>query len=87
MLGNVPPKNNESRQGRQSALQLTDKYDILRGINRGKQHNVVDLTANVKVYAGRRVLDLDQQWETRYPKLGSRWHLARASRGKMQGGL
>jgi hypothetical protein len=32
---------------------LTDKYEILRGINRGKQHNVVDLTGNVLVYAGR----------------------------------
>ena len=32
---------------------LTDKYDILRGINRGANHDVVDLTAKVKVYAGR----------------------------------
>lgn len=32
---------------------LTDKYDILRGINRGKQHNVVDLTGNVLVHAGK----------------------------------
>jgi hypothetical protein len=32
---------------------LTDKYDILRGINRGKQHDVVDLTKNVEVYAGK----------------------------------
>lgn len=32
---------------------LTDKYDILRGINRGAQHDVTDLTDNVKVYAGR----------------------------------
>jgi len=32
---------------------LTDKYDILRGINRGKKHNVVDLTGNVLVYAGK----------------------------------
>jgi hypothetical protein len=32
---------------------LTDKYDILRGINRGKSHQVVDLTDKVKVYAGR----------------------------------
>ena len=37
--------------GKQASL--TDKYDILRGINRGKQHNVVDLTANVAVYAGK----------------------------------
>lgn len=32
---------------------LTDKYDILRGINRGKNHSVVDLTSRVHVYAGR----------------------------------
>jgi hypothetical protein len=32
---------------------LTDKYDILRGINRGKKHDVVDLTKNVQVLAGR----------------------------------
>lgn len=32
---------------------LTDKYDILRGINRGKIHDVVDLSAQVKVLAGR----------------------------------
>jgi len=32
---------------------LTDKYDILRGINRGKVHDVVDLTAHVQVLAGR----------------------------------
>lgn len=32
---------------------LTDKYDILRGINRGKNHNVVDLTQNVDVVAGK----------------------------------
>lgn len=31
---------------------LTDKYDILRGINRGANHNVNDLTAKVKVLAG-----------------------------------
>ena len=33
---------------------LTDKYDILRGINRGANHNVIDLTNDVNVYAGRR---------------------------------
>ncbi|EJG0411546.1 hypothetical protein C4G53_RS20760 [Vibrio parahaemolyticus] len=33
---------------------LTDKYDILRGINRGANHDVIDLTNNVSVYAGRR---------------------------------
>jgi hypothetical protein len=32
---------------------LSDKYDILRGINRGKAHNVIDLQSNVKVLAGR----------------------------------
>jgi hypothetical protein len=32
---------------------LTDKYDILRGINRGANHDVVDLTQHVQVYAGR----------------------------------
>ena len=31
---------------------LTDKYDILRGINRGANHDVVDLTSKVKVFAG-----------------------------------
>ena len=32
---------------------LTDKYDILRGVNRGKNHNVIDLQEHVNVYAGR----------------------------------
>lgn len=32
---------------------LSDKYDILRGINRGAKHNVIDLTDYVSVYAGR----------------------------------
>ncbi len=32
---------------------LTDKYDILRGINRGAVHNVYDVTKHVHVYAGR----------------------------------
>jgi len=32
---------------------LTDKYDICRGINRGKKHSVVDLTGTVDVLAGR----------------------------------
>lgn len=36
-----------------TADSLTDKYDILRGINRGAKHNVLDLTENVSVYAGR----------------------------------
>lgn len=33
--------------------ELTDKYDILRGINRGANHNVFNLTDRVEVYAGR----------------------------------
>lgn len=33
---------------------LTDKYDILRGINRGATHHVKDLTNNVAVYAGEQ---------------------------------
>ncbi|MEN6587789.1 MAG: PmeII family type II restriction endonuclease [Sulfuricella sp.] len=32
---------------------LTDKYDILRGINRGANHDVTDLIKHVHVYAGR----------------------------------
>ncbi len=32
---------------------LTDKYDILKGINRGANHNVIDLTGRVEVYAGK----------------------------------
>lgn len=32
---------------------LTDKYDILRGVNRGANHNVTDLTDHVSVFAGR----------------------------------
>lgn len=32
---------------------LTDKYDILRGINRGRKHDVIDLTHDVSVFAGR----------------------------------
>lgn len=32
---------------------LTDKYDILRGINRGANHDLVDLTKHVHIYAGR----------------------------------
>ncbi|MFM9873032.1 MAG: restriction endonuclease [Fimbriimonadaceae bacterium] len=33
---------------------LTDKYDILRGINRGANHDVVDVTMHVNVYAGKQ---------------------------------
>lgn len=33
---------------------LTDKYDILRGINRGKVHDVVNITDHVHVVAGRQ---------------------------------
>lgn len=32
---------------------LTDKYDILRGINRGKVHDVIDIQQQVQVRAGR----------------------------------
>jgi hypothetical protein len=32
---------------------LTDKYDILRGINRGANHDVIDITNKVSVYSGR----------------------------------
>lgn len=32
---------------------LTDKYDILRGINRGKDHDVFDIRNQVQVLAGR----------------------------------
>lgn len=32
---------------------LTDKYDILRGVNRGANHDVVDITRHVNVYSGR----------------------------------
>ena len=32
---------------------LTDKYEILRGINRGAKHDVADLRSRVSVYAGR----------------------------------
>lgn len=33
--------------------QLSDKYDLLRGINRGAPHNVVDVRGHVQVLAGR----------------------------------
>ncbi len=36
-----------------SAAELSDKYDILRGINRGKNHDVVDIQQHVHVLAGR----------------------------------
>jgi len=32
---------------------LTDKYEIVRGINRGANHNVIDLTHCVEVHSGR----------------------------------
>lgn len=32
---------------------LTDKYDLLRGINRGANHDVVDVQNHVSVYSGR----------------------------------
>ena len=36
-----------------SKSDLTDKYEILRGINRGKNHDVVDLTQTVDVLTGK----------------------------------
>lgn len=33
---------------------LTDKYDILRGINRGAKHHVVEITDFVSVYTGKK---------------------------------
>lgn len=33
---------------------LTDKYDIIRGINRGAIHDVVDVRRHVNVYAGKQ---------------------------------
>jgi hypothetical protein len=49
--------------------ELTDKYDILRGINRGKAHDVIDIRDDVQVYAGRRFWswlneneDATQEW-------------------------
>jgi hypothetical protein len=33
---------------------LTDKYDIIRGINRGAVHDVVDIQRHVNVYAGKQ---------------------------------
>jgi len=44
---------------------LTDKYDILRGINRGKRHNVTDLTGRVMVYSGREFWSWLNGGETR----------------------
>jgi hypothetical protein len=32
---------------------LDRQYDILRGINRGAHHDVIDLTDRVFIYAGR----------------------------------
>jgi hypothetical protein len=34
-------------------VRLTDKYDILRGINRGQAHDVVDIQNQVSVLAGK----------------------------------
>lgn len=36
-----------------TAQSLTDKYEILRGINRGAHHNVFDIQKHVEVHAGR----------------------------------
>lgn len=44
---------------------LTDKYDILRGINRGANHDVVDITKSVHVYAGRQFWTWLNNGETR----------------------
>lgn len=33
---------------------LTDKYDIIRGINRGAAHAVVDVQRHVNIYAGKQ---------------------------------
>lgn len=48
---------------------LTDKYDILRGINRGATHDVIDLTQHVHVYSGKEFwswlnygLEETQEW-------------------------
>ena len=53
--------------GKQS--ELTDKYDILRGINRGANHNVIDCSEQVEVYAGKEFwswlnggIDQTQNW-------------------------
>ena len=35
------------------ASTLSDKYDILRGTDKGANHNVADLSADVEVFAGR----------------------------------
>lgn len=36
---------------------LTDKYDLIRGINRGANHHLHDLQKNVSIYAGKAFWD------------------------------
>jgi hypothetical protein len=36
---------------------LTDKYDLIRGINRGANHHLADLRENVSVYTGKTFWD------------------------------
>ena len=52
--------------------ELTDKYDILRGVNRGADHNVIDLTNSVFVESGKEFwkwlsggADSTQEWVLR----------------------
>jgi hypothetical protein len=56
---------------------LSDKYDILRGINRGKQHGVVDLREDVQVLAGTEFW----AWLNGGERQTARW----VSRGIVQG--
>jgi hypothetical protein len=36
---------------------LTDKYDLIRGINRGANHNLADIKDNVSIYTGKEFWD------------------------------
>jgi hypothetical protein len=36
-----------------ASTSLTDKYDIIRGINRGATHDVIDIRNKVAIYAGK----------------------------------
>lgn len=69
---------------------LTDKYDILRGINRGAQHDVVDITDRVDVYAGREFWswlnngeEKTQEWVLKGLLDGVKSSNARAEGGKL----
>ncbi|MBP7510173.1 MAG: hypothetical protein KA807_20345 [Prolixibacteraceae bacterium] len=49
--------------------ELTDKYEILRGINRGANHDVINLSNSVEVYSGKNFWswlndgqDATQEW-------------------------